>query len=60
MSGNYPIEDFNEAIEKFLESRLFVDEVIRDNLVLPKGTIITEGYQVILPDGMTKTDLISQ
>jgi len=47
-------------IREHLEDRLFVDEVMCHNLTLPKGTIVTKCYEVILPDGITKEDLISQ
>lgn len=57
------IQMYNECLDE-LEKRLrkdsiFVDEVVDNSWTLPKGTIITERYEVILPDGMTKRDLYS-
>ena len=49
--------DFDLTVEKFLEGHLFVDEVIRKGLVLPKGTVITRGYRVVLPEGVEQKDL---
>jgi len=47
-------------VRENLEDRLFIDEVYARGLTLPKGTIITMGYEVILPDGMTKKELLDE
>lgn len=52
--------DLQEYLEEYLKDRLFIDEVIRDNLILPKGITITKGYEVILPDGIVKGDLYNE